>query len=227
MRKPFLFVVLVTLVQLFSSCCCWAAEDEVWEKVGHNVRLMRHRDGTTTEYRRSNDERTLVKRRHSGVKGGRNSVLTTTIYRMDRRGNTLSCKIFDGKENLLYKVSYGYHRENGRLVAEDMYDARVPQIDPKTNKETPIRRMYWFYDGAGNITKAFSFVWRKGQYAEELYDKPSDIKGTAPTDNPFRKEAPASAARAQDPMPAEELEDEELEDDFDVPPPLPPLPFER
>ncbi|GHC50715.1 hypothetical protein GCM10007100_16030 [Roseibacillus persicicus] len=183
--------------------------------MSHNVRIMRHRDGTNTEYRRSNDEKTLVKRRLSNVKGGRNSILTTTIYRMDKRGNPLSCKIFDGKENLLYKVAYGYHRETGRLVAEDMFDARVPQIDPNTKKEVPVRRMYWFYDGAGNVTKAFSFVWRKGQYAEELYDKPSDVQGTAPTDNPFRKAPAAAPAAGQNQM------------EFDAPPPLPPLPFER
>ncbi|MDQ8190023.1 hypothetical protein [Roseibacillus persicicus] len=215
MSRPLLFVALIALIQFLSSCCCWAVEKEVWEEVSHNVRIMRHRDGTNTEYRRSNDEKTLVKRRLSNVKGGRNSILTTTIYRMDKRGNPLSCKIFDGKENLLYKVAYGYHRETGRLVAEDMFDARVPQIDPNTKKEVPVRRMYWFYDGAGNVTKAFSFVWRKGQYAEELYDKPSDVQGTAPTDNPFRKAPAAAPAAGQNQM------------EFDAPPPLPPLPFER
>lgn len=220
MSRPSLFLALIGLIQLLSSCCCWAVEKEVWESTSHNVRIMRHRDGTNTEYRRSNDEKTLVKKRLSGTKGGRNSILTTTIYRMDQRGNPLSCKIFDGKENLLYKVAYGYHRETGRLIAEDTYDARVPQKDAKTGKETPVRRMYWFYDGAGNVSRAFSFVWRKGKYAEEEYDRPKDIESSFPSDNPFRK-APAAGT------PAAPQSTEPLNDDFAVPPPLPPLPFER
>lgn len=222
MSRPLLFVTLIALVHFLSSCCCWAVEKEVWEEVSHNVRIMRHRDGTNTEYRRSNDEKTLVKKRISGTKGGRAAILTTTIYRMDNRGNPLSCKIFDGKENLLYKVAYGYHRVTGQLVAEDMFDARVPQIDPKSGKEVPVRRMYWFYDNAGNVTKAFSFVWRKGEYAEELYNKPSDIDSSFPSDNPFRQGGAAGT-------PAAPLSNggASQEDDFDVPPPLPPLPFER
>lgn len=218
MPRPLLSVTLVGLIHFLSSYCCWAVEKEVWESVSHNVRIMRHRDGTSTEYRRSSDEKTLTKKRLSGTKGGRNAILTTTLYRMDRRGNPLSCKIFDGKENLLYKVAYGYHRETGRLVAEDMFDARVPQIDPKSTKEVPVRRMYWFYDGAGNVTKAFSFVWRKGEYAEEKYSKPADLESSFPSDNPFRKSSGTGTPSAPESPGGGE---------FDAPPPLPPLPFER
>ncbi|MGJ8724390.1 MAG: hypothetical protein ACSHYB_07525 [Roseibacillus sp.] len=222
MSRPLLFVALISLIQLLSSCCCWAVDKEVWEAIQHNVRIMRHRDGTHTEYRRSNDEKTLRKRRFSDSKGGRNAILTTTIYRMDKRGNPLSCKIFDGKENLLYKVAYGYHRKTGQLIAEDMYDARVPQKDPKTGKEAPVRRMYWFYDGAGNVTRAFSYVWRKGEYAEQKYAKSKDIETSFPTDNPFRNGSKAGTPAA--PQSDEPFDEKE---EFDVPPPLPPLPFER
>lgn len=197
-------------------------EKEVWEEVDHNVRIMRHRDGTNTEYYRSNDEKTLVKKRQ-GTRGGRNSILTTTVYRMDAKGNPLSCKIFDGKENLLYTVKYGYHRKTGRLVAEDMFDARVPQINPDTGKEIPVRRMYWFYDGAGSVTQAFSFVWRSGNYAEEEFNDHKELEPTFPSDNPFRTKSAAgtpAAPKSKEPFRPEE------EEDFAVPPPLPPLPFE-
>ena len=222
MSKPSLFVVPIILIQLFASCYCWAVDKEVWEATQHNVRIMRHRDGTNTEYRRSSDEKTLTKRRLSGARGGRNAILTTTIYRMDKRGNPLSCKIFDGKENLLYKVSYGYHRKTGRLVAEDTYDARVPQKDAQTGKEVPVRRMYWFYDGAGNVTRAFSFVWRKGEYAEQKYDKPKDYETSFPTDNPFN-----NGPKAGTPAAPQSSEPFQEKDEFDAPPPLPPLPFEQ
>lgn len=220
MLRPFISTILVGLLQILTLSTAPAVEKEVWEKVSHNVRIMRHRDGTNTEYRRSNDEKTLVKKRLSGVRGGRNSILTTTVYRMDKRGNPLSCKIFDGKENLLFKVGYGYHRVTGRLVAEDMFDARVPQVDPKTGKEIPIRRMYWFYDGVGNVTQAFSFAWRKGEYAEEIYDSHRDFKSNFPTDNPFRNQSTAGTPAA--PKSTETTKKE----DFAVPP-LPPLPFEQ
>ncbi len=216
MRKRQLTTTPIIAIWFYLSGLAIGVEKEVWEEVSHNVRIMRHRDGTNTEYRRSNDEKTLVKKRISGVKGGRAAILTTTIYRMDKRGNPLSCKIFDGKENLLFKVSYGYHRKTGQLVAEDMFDARVPQVNPETGKEVPVRRMYWFYDGGGNVTKAFSFVWRKGEYAEELYNKPKDIESSFPSDNPFRKNTPSL-------IPQNPANDNDLL----APPPLPPLPFEQ
>lgn len=222
MSRPLLSVALVGLLQFFSSSYCLAVEKEVWEEVAHNVRVMRHRDGTATEYRRSSDEKTLRKRRLSGVKGGRNSILTTTIYRMDKRGNPLSCKIFDGKENELFKVSYGYHRETGQLVAEDMFDSRTPTVDPKTGKEVPVRRMYWFYDGGGNITKAFSFAWRKGSYAEDQFNNHKELPSSFPKDNPFRNAAAGTPAAPSAPKAGQAAQD-----DFAVPPPLPPLPFEK
>lgn len=220
MRRPSSFVVILTLLCTLDTSYA-NVEKEVWEQVSHNVRLMRHRDGTNTEYRRSNDEKTLIKRRLSDVKGGRNAILTTTAYRMDKRGNPLSCKIYDGKENLLFKVSYGYHRETGRLVAEDMFDARAPKKD-ENGKEIPVRRMYWFYDGSGNVSKAYSFVFREGQYADEIYDTPKAIPSTFPSDNPFK-----AGGEGASPAPVIPTSTDAPGEDYDVPPPLPPLPFQR
>ena len=229
MSRPSLFVAPIIVIQLLASCYCGAVEKEVWEATQHNVRIMRHRDGTNTEYRRSSDEKTLTKRRRDGARGGRNAIVTTTVYRMDARGNPLSCKIFDGKENLLYKVAYGYHRKTGQLIAEDTYDARVPQRDAKTGKEVPVRRMYWFYDGAGNVTRAFSYVWRKGEFAEDKFDQHKDYDTSFPTDNPFKtgsKAGTPAAPKSSEPFDAKKQQVPKLdeEEDFAVPP-LPPLPF--
>ena len=63
---------------------------------------------------------------------------------------------------------------------------------------------------AGVLFDVISFVFRKGKYAEEVFDK---SKSTFPSDNPFKEE---NANKTPAP----------IEDDFEAPP-LPPLPFER
>jgi hypothetical protein len=107
-----------------------------------------------------------------------------TIYRLDKNGNPRGCQIFDGKATLLYKVSYGYHKTTGQLVAEDMFDARVKYLDAK-GEEMPVRRMYYTYDAQGNRSKAQAFVNIKGRMAEDVYGKQ---KTTFPDENPFKGE---------------------------------------
>ncbi|MDP0491495.1 MAG: hypothetical protein Q7Q71_10630 [Verrucomicrobiota bacterium JB023] len=209
-----------------------AAEQNFWEQINHNVRVMRHEDGTRTEYWRSNDETKLRKTRYSDVRGGKAALLTTTDYAMDKKGNPLSCRIYDGKGNCLFKVAYGYHKRTGRLVAEDMFDARTPKVDPSTGKEVPVRRIYWFYDANGNKSKPISFVFRAGKRAEdefgpktapefdrkglENYEREDrEVEPTFPFDNPYNP----SLQNAAEPR----------QDDFlnSEPPPLPPLRGDR
>ena len=158
---------------------------EKWEAIGPNVRIMRHQDGSRTEFRRSPDDRTLTKKT-TGTSGAVNLV---TVYRMDTNGNPRGCQIFDGKSNLLYKVRYGYHKVTGQLVAEDMFDARAKILDPRTGKEMPVRRMYYTYDAQGNRSKAQAFVNIKGKLAKDVYKK---SKTTYPDENPFRTEKTAN-----------------------------------
>ena len=63
-----------------------------------------------------------------------------TVYRMDEQGNPRSCKIYDGQQQELYKVRYGYDKQWGRLVEEQMFDSRVKRIDPNTGEEMPVRQ---------------------------------------------------------------------------------------
>jgi len=237
------FGLILAGILLGLSGALYALEDEVWQQVSHNVRVMRHPDGSSTEYRRSTDEKTLTKRRFTTARSGAASTLTSTVYRMDARGNPLRCHIYDNRETLLLTVSYIYHRATGRLVAEDTYDAREPRINPKNGKEIPIRRMYWLYHDAGNVTRGFSFVWRHGDYAEDAFD-PS--KAHFPTDNPFNEKGapnltpqsnsanntekpnPNNFAVPQTPETTTSPPREETtipEDDDYTPPPLRPLPF--
>lgn len=156
---------------------------EKWEKPGPNIRFMRHFDGTRTEFRRSPDDRIHTKKTFTSS----GALALVSVYRMDENGNPRSCKIFDGRKNLLYKVSYGYHRGHGRLVAEDMFDARVKRINPNTNREMPVRRMYYTYDAQGNRSRPICYVFVKGKTAEEVFGK-DKTQSTFPENNPFMKE---------------------------------------
>ena len=154
---------------------------EKWVKDGPNVRIKRHQDGSRTVFQRSPDDRQLVKRtfRANGA------LKMISVYRIDARGNPLACKIYDGSKSLLYKVSYGYNRETGRLEAERMFDARVQRLDPNNpRKETPIRVMYYNYDAQGKATAPEVYTFNKGLRAEDVFGK----QGTFPHENPFKKE---------------------------------------
>jgi len=151
---------------------------EKWEKDGPNVRIKRHQDGSRTVFRRSPDDRTLVKR----TWGTNGAVKMIVVYRLNQKGDPLACKIYDGRESLLYKVSYGYSRTTGRLQAERMFDARALRTNPETGKETPIRIMYYNYDAQGNQTAPEVYTFKEGKKAEEVFG----ARGTFPKDNPFK-----------------------------------------
>ena len=155
---------------------------EKWEKAGPNVRFMRHQDGTRTEFRRSPDDRIHTKKTFNS----NGALVLVSVYRMDPQGNPRSCKIYDGRKTLLYKVSYGYHRNHGRLVAEDMFDARSQRINPNTGKEIPVRRMYYTYDAQGSRSRPICYNFLEGKRAEEIFGK-DRMKSTLPEDNPFRR----------------------------------------
>ena len=151
---------------------------EGWEKTGPNVRVKRHQDGSRTVFRRSPDDRTLVKR----TWGSNGVVKMIVVYRLNSGGDPLACKIYDGRESLLYKVSYGYSKSSGLLQAERMFDARAQRINPSTGKEMPIRVMYYNYDAQGNATAPEVYPFKEGKRAEEVFG----VKGTFPRDNPFK-----------------------------------------
>ena len=151
---------------------------EKWEKEGPNVRIKRHQDGSRTVFRRSPDDRNLVKR----TWGTNGAVKMIVVYRLNAQGDPLACKIYDGKEALLYKVSYGYSKSTGRLQAERMFDARALRTDPQTGKETPIRVMYYNYDAQGNSTAPEVDPFKGWKKAEDVFG----TRGTFPRDNPFK-----------------------------------------
>lgn len=144
-----------------------------------NVRIMRNEDGSFTEFRRSSDERVIERRTYGDRKGGAGDrvLRMTIIYRKDKHGKLRSGKIHDGSGKVLYRVIYGYHRTNGKLVAEDMFDARVKRgetvTDPKTHqpvfKEKPVRCLRHRYDAQGRQLKPIVVCAPAGKTAEKLF----------------------------------------------------------
>lgn len=142
------------------------AENDGFDAVdGPNVRVTRHEDGGRTVFTRSPDQRTLTKRTF----GANRNLTMVTVYRMDDNGNPLSCRIYDGQRRELYKASYGYHRENGRLMEERLFDAQVKRIDPETGSEMPVRRFIYTYDAQGNRNHPIAINLPPGEFAEDVF----------------------------------------------------------
>lgn len=154
-----------------------------FEAEGPNVRVMRHPDGSTTRFTRTSDNRTLTKRKLSA-----NGVLTmVTIYRMDEHGNPVGCQIFDGKNQRLFKVSYGYRKSDGQLVEERMFDARVTRRDPHTGQEMPVQRICYVFDAQGNRSAPIVINLKPPTKGEPSFEEIFGIKSSALETNPFRE----------------------------------------
>lgn len=145
----------------------------------HNVRMMRNEDGSFTEFSKSSDERVITRKNYSDSNkaNGERVLRMSIIYRKDVFGKLRSGRIHDGTGKILYRVVYGYHKETGRLVAENMFDARVKRTqvvtDPDTGKakevEMPVRKLFHRYDAQGRRAKPIVFTLPAGKLADELF----------------------------------------------------------
>lgn len=147
---------------------------------GPNVRTMKNEDGSRSVFVRSPDSKTLTKKTFSA-----NGVLTmVTTYRMDADGNPRGCKIRDGADQELFKVSYGYNKVTGQLVEELMFDSRTKRINPKDKdgKEMPLQKLVYLYDAEGKRSAPFVFNLLPGKYFEEVFG----VKSSALETNPFK-----------------------------------------
>ena len=170
------------LAVLLALCLCLQVQGNELEAVdGPNVRVMRHDDGSRTLFTRTPDNRSLTKKKFNA-----NGVLVMmTNYRMDSNSNPVSCKIYDGANNLLYKVSYGYRKSDGQLVEERMFDARTKRLDPNTGAEMPVQRVCYVYDAQGNRSAPIVYNLLPGKTFEEVFG----VKSSALDVNPFKEDA--------------------------------------
>ena len=170
------------LAVLSALCLCFQVQGNELEAVdGPNVRVMRHDDGSRTLFTRTPDNRSLTKKKFNA-----NGVLVMmTNYRMDSNSNPVSCKIYDGANNLLYKVSYGYRKSDGQLVEERMFDARTKRVDPNTGAEMPVQRVCYVYDAQGNRSAPIVYNLLPGKTFEEVFG----VKSSALDVNPFKEDS--------------------------------------
>jgi hypothetical protein len=188
MKRLATWKIYALVVGLMAAVFCEAKEPvtELKEVDGPNVRVMRHEDGSRTLFTRAPDDRTLTKKKYSA-----NGVLIMlTVYRMDASGNPIGCNIFDGQNQKLFKVSYGYRKSDGLLVEERMFDARVTRRDKNSGKEMPVQRICYLYDAQGNRSTPIVYNLLPGKTMEQVFG----VKSSALETNPFKDGVPGGPA---------------------------------
>jgi hypothetical protein len=122
------------------------------EVKGPYASVKTNKDGSREYFSRTRDMRTITKQ----TKGADGTLRLTTVYRLSPQGNPLTCDIFDGKGQRLFKSRYGYDPKPGltfgKLVEEQMFDARVKRADAGGN-EIPVRRFLYTYDARGKAAE--------------------------------------------------------------------------
>ena len=171
------------------------AQDELLESKGPHVRIKRNpHDGSSVIFRRYPEDRKLVKT----TKDANGATKMRAVYLRNDQGYLTAGRIYDGQGQFLFRVRYGYHKQTGQLRAEEMFDAQVKRFFAELDKngqrkEMPVRRIYYFYDAQGNQSKAISLVPKKGQRADEVFQKVRHNREleTRP-DSPFKEDQPGA-----------------------------------
>ncbi|MCW1885753.1 hypothetical protein OKA04_13515 [Luteolibacter flavescens] len=184
---------LKTLVAIAAlSCGIASAAVPGLEVQGPYASVKTNKDGSREFFERTRDMTVITKKTVSPE--GR--PVLKTVYRLSPEGNPLTCDIFDGKGVRLFKSRYGYDPKPGltygKLIEEQMFDARVKRTGP-AGKEIPVRRFIYTYDALGNRNAPIAITLRPGKYADEVFGPsalefdPFDGQKPAPKANPNAK----------------------------------------
>jgi len=164
---PFPLLVTLSILTMLSTLSCEA--QRIINK-GNLVRIFRNSDGSNTMLKRDAKNTRLEQISYNEKANGEKIVRTRTIYRRDKNGRLRSGIIEDGQRVELFRIVYGYDKHTGRLIAENMYDARViRRNDPRNpKKETPIRALRYTYNAQGVRSKPIVYSALPGKTAQEL-----------------------------------------------------------
>lgn len=156
--------VILYLSSIFGHC----QNKEILDgrsKTGPYSQLMKNQDGTKSVLSKDARNPNVIEKKTYA----NDQLVMLTVYRLDDTGNPLNCKIYDGLKQELFRSRYGYDKNTGFLVEEQMFDSRVKRIDAETREEMPVRRFIYMYDANGKQSKGVSIVLQPGKVAEELY----------------------------------------------------------
>lgn len=161
------------------------------EILGPYSSIKRNRDGSREEFHRTPDLRTITK----DTKDAQRKLRLRTIYRLNDQGKPLACEIFDAQGQRLFKSRYGYSRKPGitfgKLVEEQMFDARVVRRDPN-GIEMPVRRFIYMYNADGSPQKPIAITLIPGKKFEDVFGSglqfnPFDPKAADPNLKPEKR----------------------------------------
>ena len=116
---------------------------------GPNIRVKTDTKGIKNVFTRSGDKKTVTK--CSYTEDG--SLVSVSVYKLDDSGRIVGCNIFDSHKVHLYRVDYGYRKQDGQLVVERMWDCR-DQRDFRNlyDRETPVQEVDYFIDPEGKAS---------------------------------------------------------------------------
>ena len=161
---------LKTLVAIAGLACGIAhAAVPGLEVQGPYASVKTNKDGSREYFERTRDMTVITKKTVSAE----GQPVLKTVYRLSQQGNPLTCDIFDGKGTRLFKSRYGYDPKPGltygKLIEEQMFDARVKRLHPQSGKEMPVRRFIYTYDAQGNRNAPISITTLPGKTADEVF----------------------------------------------------------
>ena len=162
---------------------------------GAHVRIFKNTDGSTTQLKRDHTNTRLEQSSYREKANGEKIVETRTLYRRDKNARLRSGIIQDGQRKKLFRIVYGYSAKTGRLIAENMFDARVIRRNNPNNpnEETPIRALRYAYNAQGKRSKPIVYNALPGKTQDQLkawlkkYRRGSN--STLPTADPYRNQA--------------------------------------
>ena len=162
------------------------------ERAKKDVRIIRNQDGSFSEIARSPDKLTLYRKTYAERKNGAGDrvLKMLMVYRKDLQGRLRTGTVHDGAGTLLYRVKYGYHRKTGKLVREDMFDARQKRVkvingpdNKPTEVEEAVRQLHHRYDAQGRAAKPICICLPAGELAEELFGEGKSTHIADPWEN--------------------------------------------
>jgi len=116
---------------------------------GPDIRVKIDTNERKCVFTRSGDRKMVTKNTYS--KEG--ALLSVSVYKLNENGKIAACHIYDSHKTQLYKVGYGYRKQDGKLVMERMWDCRA-QRDYRNlyDRETPVQEVDYFDDASGNAS---------------------------------------------------------------------------